>query len=136
MLSVKIRRPSKFFMIFSFIISGLDAFSLNKDILLHITKYTLLSRRKPLTFFYDYETIQHQEKGETMKVTVMSAMMGSGKTTRLIQEMKDMPPEARILYIAPLLSECHRIAGTHPEDDESQKPATSYCEEDGSVEYA
>ena len=50
--------------------------------------------------------------------------------------MKDMPPEARILYIAPLLSECHRIAGTHPEDDESQKPATSYCEEDGSVEYA
>lgn len=74
-----------------------------------------------------------------MKVKIMSAMMGSGKTTRLIKEMVEMPPETKIMYIAPLLSECHRIAGTHPEeseDDLSQKPAVAYFDDDGSVEYA
>lgn len=77
-----------------------------------------------------------------MKVKVLSAMMGSGKTTRLIKEMAEMPTDSKIMYIAPLLSECHRIAGTHLEEVENgvenitQRPAVSFRGEDGSVEYA
>jgi hypothetical protein len=42
-------------------------------------------------------------------ITVLDAVMGSGKTTTLIEQMKE---ETRpILYIAPLLSECERISG-------------------------
>lgn len=55
-----------------------------------------------------------------MKVRVLSACMGSGKTTRMIEEMVNVGES--IIYIAPLLSECHRIAGTTPVCDASDDP--------------
>ena len=43
-------------------------------------------------------------------ILVLDAVMGSGKTNRLIEMMSNT--DRPIIYIAPLLSECHRIAGT------------------------
>jgi len=71
-----------------------------------------------------------------MKINVMSAMMGSGKTTKLIDYISKLPMDSKIMYITPLLSECHRIAGTYClEADEQQKPVVARVYEDGGVEY-
>lgn len=53
----------------------------------------------------------------TIKVKVLNALMGSGKTTRLMQDVGNLPPSSPVIYIAPLLSECHRFAGTIPDED-------------------
>lgn len=52
-----------------------------------------------------------------MKIKVLDAMMGSGKTSRLIEMISKMKADAKIIYITPLLSECHRIAGTEAVKD-------------------
>lgn len=53
---------------------------------------------------------------ENFKIEVYDGMCGSGKTSKMIQMMKDND-ESKYLYITPLLSECHRIAGTKVNDD-------------------
>ena len=45
-----------------------------------------------------------------MKVKVLDAIMGSGKTQRLIGDVAKITNP--VIYITPLLSECHRFAGT------------------------
>lgn len=45
-----------------------------------------------------------------MKVKVLDAIMGSGKTQRLISDVSKLANP--VIYITPLLSECHRFAGT------------------------
>lgn len=45
-----------------------------------------------------------------MKVKVLDAIMGSGKTQRLIGDVSKITNP--VIYITPLLSECHRFAGT------------------------
>lgn len=45
-----------------------------------------------------------------MKVKVLDAIMGSGKTQRLIGDVAKITTP--VIYITPLLSECHRFAGT------------------------
>lgn len=45
-----------------------------------------------------------------MKVKVLDAIMGSGKTKRLISDVSKLANP--VIYITPLLSECHRFAGT------------------------
>lgn len=45
-----------------------------------------------------------------MKVKVLDAIMGSGKTQRLISDVSKLSNP--VIYITPLLSECHRFAGT------------------------
>lgn len=57
-----------------------------------------------------------------MKINVLDAMMGSGKTTRLIDMMSKLPSSTKIIYITPLLSECHRIAGTEATSPEDPNP--------------
>jgi len=49
------------------------------------------------------------------EILVLDAVMGSGKTNTIINRLRwvDQP----VLYIAPLLSECHRIAGTIEDED-------------------
>ncbi len=47
-----------------------------------------------------------------MNVKVLDALMGSGKTTKLIKDVSLLPNNNPVIYIAPLLSECHRFAGT------------------------
>lgn len=70
-----------------------------------------------------------------MKVTVFDAMMGSGKTTKMINIMHKSDPRSRLMYITPLLSECHRIAGTlYDKDDPYQRPLVS-MEGDNELEY-
>lgn len=47
------------------------------------------------------------------KVRVLDACPGSGKTTKLIKEIAEMPVDSKIIYVTPMLSECHRVAGTY-----------------------
>lgn len=46
-----------------------------------------------------------------MIVKVLDALMGSGKTTKLINDVEQLQ-NIPVIYIAPLLSECHRFDGT------------------------
>lgn len=71
-----------------------------------------------------------------MKIKVLDAMMGSGKTTKLIQDIADLPVDSKVIYITPLLTECHRIAGTvFDPDDEKKQPIVAYQGNDGIDEY-
>ena len=47
-----------------------------------------------------------------MKIKVYDAMMGSGKTTKIIEDIRNSDINQKYMFITPLLSECHRIAGT------------------------
>ena len=56
-------------------------------------------------------------------VKVIDALMGTGKTQRMIHDMAALPEDVCIVYITPLLSETHRIAGTEFSiKDEKKKP--------------
>ena len=58
-----------------------------------------------------------------MKIIVLDAAFGSGKTNKLIDMMANKPATSKIIYITPLLSECHRIAGTsYEESDVFKRP--------------
>lgn len=67
---------------------------------------------------------------------IYDAMMGSGKTTHLISEIKDSHINQKFIYIAPLLSECHRIAGTIFDKDDIHKRPITVEFNDASVLYA
>lgn len=49
------------------------------------------------------------------KITVYDACCGSGKSTRIIEELSKLPDEQKIIVVVPLLSETHRYAGTDPD---------------------
>ncbi len=66
---------------------------------------------------------------------VYDAMMGSGKTTRIIEEIRTAEKEQNFLYITPLLDECHRIAGTTYDVDDILKRPLITTEDDTSVHY-
>lgn len=66
---------------------------------------------------------------------VYDAMMGSGKTTRIIEEIRTAEKEQNFLYITPLLDECHRIAGTTYDVDDTLKRPIITTEDDTSVHY-
>ena len=72
-----------------------------------------------------------------MKIKVYDAMMGSGKTTKLIEDISALPADSNVIYITPLLSECHRVAGTsYDEEDEYKRPIVQYEDTgDGIEEY-
>lgn len=63
-------------------------------------------------------------------------MMGSGKTTRIIEEIRTADKDQNFLYITPLLDECHRVSGTtYDEDDHLKRPLIT-TEDDTSIHYA
>ncbi|MCG8991060.1 hypothetical protein LH462_05590 [Laribacter hongkongensis] len=56
-------------------------------------------------------------------VKVIDALCGQGKTQRMICDMAGLPDDVNIIYITPLLSETHRIAGTEfSTKDDKKKP--------------
>lgn len=61
-----------------------------------------------------------------MKVEVRDQICGDGKTTDILNEIKDKYNNGcndKYIFITPYLSECHEVAGTKPiEDDEYQRP--------------
>lgn len=69
----------------------------------------------------------------TVVVKVIDALCGQGKTKRMIAQMVAMPEEQKIIYITPLLSETHRIAGT--EYDPKDKKKRVIKDEDGLYVY-
>lgn len=59
----------------------------------------------------------------TTSITVFDALMGQGKTQKIISKIKDTNNNQKFIYITPLLSEAHRIAGTlYCKDDDNKKP--------------
>lgn len=61
-------------------------------------------------------------KGVT-KFKVLDAMMGSGKSTKIIHDISQSDSKQPFLYISPLIDECHRVAGTsYDEFDETKRP--------------
>lgn len=66
---------------------------------------------------------------------VYDAMMGSGKTTRIIEEISTAENNQNFLYITPLLNECHRIAGTTYDPDDILKRPIITTQDDTSIHY-
>ena len=71
------------------------------------------------------------KKGEQQtKFHVMDAIMGSFKSSRLIEMMAKAHYQQPFLYIAPLIDECHRIAGTtYVQGDEFKRPIIATMQE-------
>lgn len=68
-------------------------------------------------------------------IKVYDALMGSGKTTRIIEEIQKAPINQKFIFITPLLTECHRIAGTiYEETDEYKRPIINEIV-DGTISY-
>lgn len=67
---------------------------------------------------------------------VYDAMMGSGKTTQIIENIRTAENDQNFLYITPLLDECHRISGTTYDPEDNLKRPLITTEDDTSVHYA
>lgn len=66
---------------------------------------------------------------------VFDAMMGSGKTTQIIENIRTAEKDQNFLYITPLLDECHRISGTTYDPDDHLKRPLITTEDDTSIHY-
>ena len=66
---------------------------------------------------------------------VYDAMMGSGKTTQIIENIRTAEKDQNFLYITPLLDECHRVAGTTYDEDDPQKRPLITTQDDTSIHY-
>lgn len=55
-----------------------------------------------------------------MPIKVIDALCGQGKSESIIQMMQENP-DKKFLYVAPYLSECHRVAGTMFNPDDKNK---------------
>ena len=70
-----------------------------------------------------------------MSIKVYDAMMGSGKTTRIIEEIQKADHSQKFIFITPLLTECHRIAGTVYEESDIYKRPIILDSDDTSILY-
>lgn len=52
---------------------------------------------------------------------VYDSIMGSGKSTRMIEEINNSLPETRWIVVTPFLAECHRYAGTVIDESSQDK---------------
>ena len=70
-----------------------------------------------------YTPYSESLSNHTTSITVFDAMMGQGKTQKIISKINETEITQKFIYITPLLSEAHRIAGTiYSEDDTDKKP--------------
>ena len=53
---------------------------------------------------------------EDFEIVVYDGMCGSGKSTKMMKLMQESCDKSKFLYITPLLTECHRVAGTKADD--------------------
>jgi len=58
------------------------------------------------------------------KVNIKDQLMGTGKSSKMIEEINNSDPDQRYIVVTPFLKECHRYAGTIIDEDsgDSQKP--------------
>lgn len=69
------------------------------------------------------------------KLVVLDAVMGSGKSQRLIDMVNKSDHNQKFIYVGVMLDECHRFAGTsYEEDDEYKRPICSNSDVTG-VQY-
>ena len=67
---------------------------------------------------------------------VYDAMMGSGKTTQIIENIRTAEANQNFLYITPLLDECHRVSGTTYDEDDNLKRPIITTEDETSIHYS
>lgn len=68
-------------------------------------------------------------------IKIYDAMMGSGKTTRIINEILKSDYKQKYMFITPLLTECHRIAGTKYDEKDLYKRPIIIANDDRSILY-
>ena len=58
------------------------------------------------------------------KVIIKDELMGTGKSTRMIEEINNSHPDQRYIVVVPFLAEAHRYAGTlsDPDSGDYQTP--------------
>lgn len=55
------------------------------------------------------------------KVIVYDQLPGTGKSTRMIDKINNSDKDQRFIVVTPFLAECHRYAGTTPDEDSGTK---------------
>lgn len=58
-------------------------------------------------------------------IEILDCCCGSGKTTKLIDDISKLNNDTKVIYVTPLLSECYRVSGAYPKETE-----------DGDVDYS
>lgn len=68
------------------------------------------------------------------QVIIKDQLMGTGKSTQMIEEINNSDPDQRYIVVTPFLKECHRYAGTivDPDSGDYQKPLK---DADGNIQY-
>ena len=57
------------------------------------------------------------------KVIIKDELMGTGKSTRMIEEINNSHPDQRYIVVVPFLAEAHRYAGTLSDPDSGDEDA-------------
>ena len=65
------------------------------------------------------------EQNNKPVIEILDCCCGSGKTTKLIDDISKLNNDTKVIYVTPLLSECYRVSGTYPKETE-----------DGDVDYS
>ena len=65
------------------------------------------------------------EQNNKLVIEILDCCCGSGKTTKLIDDISKLNNDTKVIYVTPLLSECYRVSGAYPKETE-----------DGDVDYS
>lgn len=65
------------------------------------------------------------EQNNKPVIEILDCCCGSGKTTKLIDNISKLNNDTKVIYVTPLLSECYRVSGAYPKETE-----------DGDVDYS
>lgn len=65
------------------------------------------------------------EQNNKPVIEILDCCCGSGKTTKLIDDISKLNNDTKAIYVTPLLSECYRVSGAYPKETE-----------DGDVDYS
>ena len=65
------------------------------------------------------------EQNNKPVIEILDCCCGSGKTTKLIDDIRKLNNDTKVIYVTPLLSECYRVSGAYPKETE-----------DGDVDYS
>ena len=65
------------------------------------------------------------EQNNKPVIEILDCCCGSGKTTKLIDDISKLNNDTKVIYVTPLLSECYRVSGAYPKETE-----------DGDVDYS
>lgn len=59
------------------------------------------------------------EQNNKPVIEILDCCCGSGKTTKLIDDISKLNNDTKVIYVTPLLSECYRVSGAYPKETEN-----------------